>query len=127
MGSIDQPVEVLLGPEDRVDPLVVADVVAEIEPGRSVDRRQPDRVHAEAVRTEVVQVVDDPDQVADTVAVRVGEGSRVDLVDHPTLPPIVPEPGPLYDRCKAGGPQADDSRMWDWATMVVARNVAGRA
>ena len=49
--------------------VVVADVVADVVPGRRVDRRQPDRVDAETVGAEVVEVVDDAGQVADAVAV----------------------------------------------------------
>jgi hypothetical protein len=39
----------------------------------------------------VIEVVDDPLEVADAVAVRIGEAPRVDLVDDATLPPVVTE------------------------------------
>ena len=106
VGRLDEPVEVRLACRTADRPLVVADVVAEVAPGRRVDRRQPDGVDAEAVRPEMVEVVDDPGQVAHPVAVRVGEAPRIDLVDDPALPPVVPEAGLLYDRCEAGGSQA---------------------
>ena len=91
VGLGDESIEVGFGPEQRIDPFVVADVVAEVEPRRRVDRRQPDGVDAETVRAEVVEVVDDARQVADPVAVAVGEAARVDLVDDATAPPVVAE------------------------------------
>ena len=100
----DQPVEIRLRSEQRIDPFVIAHVVAEVEPRRRVDRRQPDRVDAEAVRTEVVEVLDDPRQVPHPIARRVGEAARIDLVDDPALPPVVTEAGRLDDGSHARGP-----------------------
>jgi hypothetical protein len=74
--------------EDRVDGAVVADVVTEVGHGGAVDRRQPDRVGAQV--DEMVEVAADAGQVADAVAVGVGERPRVDLVDDSTPPPRHP-------------------------------------
>ena len=82
----DQLVELLERAEQRVDVLVVADVVAVVGHRRPVDRAQPDDVDAEPL--EVVEVVDDAAEVADAVAVAVGEAARVDLVDDGGLPPV---------------------------------------
>ena len=60
---------------------MVGDVVAEVEARRGVDGREPDGVDAQALWSEVVEVVDDPGQVAHPVARRIGEAARVDLVD----------------------------------------------
>ncbi len=38
---------------------------------------------------EIVEVVDQPREVADAVAVRVGEAAWVDLVDHAVPPPSI--------------------------------------
>jgi hypothetical protein len=65
--------------------LVVADVVAVVVLGARVDRREPDDVDTQ--RLEVVEVVDDPAQVAHAVAVGVGEAAWIDLVHHRGLPP----------------------------------------
>ena len=65
---------------------VVADVVAVVVHRRAVDRGQPDHVHAETVQ--VVDVADDAAQVADAVAVGVGEAAGIDLVDDPA-PPVL--------------------------------------
>ena len=81
----EQRVEVVERAEDRVDVAVVGDVVAEVRHRRGVERRQPDRLDAE--RRQVVEVAGDPRQVADAVAVGVGERAGVDLVDDPALPP----------------------------------------
>ena len=99
----DEPVEIGLAPEQRIDARMVGDVVAEVPAGRWIDRREPDGVDPEAVGAEMVEVGDDPGQVADPVAVGVREAPRVDLVDDATPPPVVAEAWRLYDRCNAGG------------------------
>ncbi len=86
----DEAIEVGLRAVLRIDRGVIAHVVADVPAGRRIDRRQPDRVDAEAL--EVVEVGDDPRQVADPVAVAVGEAARVDLVHHAAPPPVVAEP-----------------------------------
>ena len=65
-------------PNTRIDRVVVGHVVADVEAGRRVDRRQPDRVDAERCSravVEVVELVDQARQVPDAVAVRVREAS----------------------------------------------------
>ena len=81
----EQPVEVRERAERRVDVLVVGDVVAGVVLRRRVDRREPDDVDAQ--RRQVIEPRLDPAQVADPVAVGVGEAARVDLVDDGGLPP----------------------------------------
>ena len=48
--------------------------------------REPDDVDAELLK--VIEVLSDAFEVADTVAVRVLEGARVDLVDDGFFPPF---------------------------------------
>ena len=87
----DQLVELLERAEQRVDVVVVGDVVAVVDHRRAVDRAQPDDVDTEQL--EIVQVVQDPAEVADAVTVAVGEAARVHLVDHGGLPPVAPGDG----------------------------------
>ena len=54
VGGGDEPVEVGHRAEQRIDRRMVRDVVADVEPGRGVDRREPDRVDPE--RLEVVEM-----------------------------------------------------------------------
>jgi hypothetical protein len=81
-----QGVEVVERAEERIDVDVVGDVVAGVVLGRRVERREPDRVDAEV--GEGVQPRGDAGQVADAVAVRVGERARVHLVDDGRAPPL---------------------------------------
>ena len=83
----EQLVHVVERAEQRIDVLIVGDVVAVVILRRPVDRGQPHHVHAEIC--EVVETAGDALQVADAVAVRVLEGTRVDLVDHRVGPPRV--------------------------------------
>ena len=64
----EQFVELLERPEDRLDVLVVADVVAGVVLRRRVDGREPQHVHPEL--REVVQVRGDAAQIPDPVAIR---------------------------------------------------------
>ena len=82
----DELVEVVEAPEERVDVLVVGNVVAVVVLRRAVGGAQPDDVHTE--RIEVVQAADDAGDVADAVTARVLEGARVDLVDDGAPPPV---------------------------------------
>ena len=83
----DQRVGVGEVAEERVDVAVVGDVVAVVVLRRGVERRDPERVHAEVA--EVGQPRRDAGEVADAVAVRVGEGTDVDLVDDGVAPPAL--------------------------------------
>src|SRR5690606_2811371 len=71
--------------ENRVHIGVVGDVVAEIGHRRREDGRDPDRVDPQPL--EVVELRREPRQIPDAIAVAVGEGARIDLVDDPALPP----------------------------------------
>src|SRR3954447_2135367 len=71
--------------KQRVDRAVVGNVVAEVRHGRGVDGRDPERVHAQP--GEVVEAGRDARHVAHPVPVLVLKRTRVNLVDHPTLPP----------------------------------------
>jgi hypothetical protein len=78
VGAGDQGVEIGQGPEDRIDAGIVRDVIAEVLHRRGEEGRQPDAVHTQ--RGDVVQMGGDPRQIADAVAVRVGEAARIDLI-----------------------------------------------
>jgi hypothetical protein len=64
---------------------VVGDVVAPVRIRRRERRVEPDAVDAEPL--EIVEPIDNAAQVADPVAVRVGEAPRIDLVQDAVLPP----------------------------------------
>jgi hypothetical protein len=82
-----QPVELLQRPEQRVDVLVVADVVAVVVHRRAIHRRQPENVDPQ--RDQMVEASADAGQVTRAVAVPVGEAAGVDLVDDGATPPLV--------------------------------------
>lgn len=52
---------------------------------RAVMRVQPDGIHPELFQ--VIELADDPRDIAETISVRVIERGRVDLVDEGLLPP----------------------------------------
>jgi hypothetical protein len=86
VGALEQAVEVGEGPEHRIDAAIIGDVVAEILHRRGEEGGQPEAVDAE--RGDMVEPVGDPRQVADPVAVRIGEAARIDLVDDGAAPPF---------------------------------------
>ena len=79
--------EVANRPIPRIDPVVIADVVAVILPRRRLERHQPHRRHPHALQ--VVQAANQPLKVADTVAVCIHIGSNRQAVDNSVLVPKV--------------------------------------
>ena len=65
---------------------VVRDVVAGVGLGRAVEGGQPHGVHAQA--GQIGQPGGNARQVADAIAVGVGERARINLVDHGAAPPF---------------------------------------
>ena len=82
----DEPVEIVHRAESGVDGAVVGHVVPAVGLRRGVERGEPDGVHAEGVQ--IIETGDDAVQIAVAVAVAVGEGPRVDLVDDGVAPPV---------------------------------------
>ena len=93
-------IELLQGPEERVDAGVVRDVIAEVRHRGWKDGRDPDRVDAEL--PEMRQPLLDAAQIADAVAVRVLERARVDLVQDRGLPPRHARHDPVADQPRGG-------------------------
>ena len=82
----DESVDIGEGAEDRVHGAVVGDVIAGVGLRGEEERGEPHRVDPELA--EVVQSGGDARQVAQTIAVGVGERPRVDLVDDGVAPPV---------------------------------------
>ena len=83
--SPDQRLGLAQRAERRVDVAVVGDVVAAVRLRRRVPRVDPDRVDAQ--RGDVRQPPADPGEVAEPVAVRVGEAADVELIGDGLAPP----------------------------------------
>ena len=87
MALLAQLAQIVLRAEVAVDLIVVHRVVFVIARGLE-DRREPDALDAETFArigiavVEIVQALDDPAQIADLVAVGVGEGADEDLIKH---------------------------------------------
>jgi hypothetical protein len=86
VGLGDQRLGLLEGAEPGLDRPVVRDVVAGVGHRGRVPRVDPDRVDAEI--REVGQLGPDAGDVAEAVAVTVGEAADVDLVDDGVAPPV---------------------------------------
>lgn len=86
MKLLDQLIEVAQRPEERIDVLVIADVIAVVVLRRAVGGRR--RLAWSGVRLQLVETVDDASQIAGSVTVAVREASGVDLVDDGALPPV---------------------------------------
>jgi hypothetical protein len=85
VGGLDERVEVGERAKLRIDVLVVADVVAEVNLRRGIERRDPERGQAET--GEVVEARGNPVQIADAVAVTVLKTANVDFVEDRVGPP----------------------------------------
>ena len=85
VGRLDEPVERRHPAEQRVDVTRVGHVVAVVGHRRHHHRVEPDGVDAE--RLEVIRAGRDAVEVADAVAVLIGERARIHLIEHRMLPP----------------------------------------
>ena len=82
-----QLVHILQRAEQRIDILIIGNIVAIVILRGPVDRGQPQHVHAEV--GQIIETAGDALQVADAVAVGILEGTRIDLVDDRVGPPRV--------------------------------------
>jgi len=83
---LEELVEVLDGADLREDVGVVGDVVAPVAQRAGEERRDPQAVDAEPLQ--VVELLDQPLEVARPVAVRVSERPDQHLVEHRGLEPV---------------------------------------
>ena len=86
-GFRDQAVHIFQTSEDRVNILVVGDVVAVIILWRTINRGEPDGVNTQVFQ--VVQTADDSRDIADTVSVGILKTLRINLIDDCFFPPFV--------------------------------------
>ena len=85
MGLVQQGVQVLKGPEERMNIGVIRNVIAKIGHGRRVDWREPDRVNAEPAQ--VIQPAGDTREISHPIAIAIEKTAWVDLINHSRLPP----------------------------------------
>lgn len=85
MRLVEQPIEIVQRPEQRIHCTVVRDVVAEIGHRRLEERRDPDRIHAQP--GDVVEFGDDAGQIAHPIAIGIQKTTRINLIDDGPAPP----------------------------------------
>ena len=85
MRLCQQGVKVRQRAELWVDGLIIADVIAHIQPRRLIEGGKPDHVHTQCVQ--IVQPGSDAGQVPDAIAVGVLKAAGVYLIHHRFLPP----------------------------------------
>src|SRR3989442_15797724 len=85
VGLLQQGVQILKGPEERMNSGVIGNVIAKIGHRRWVDRREPDGVNAEPAQ--VIQLAGDPRQISYPIAIAIEKTTRIDLINHARLPP----------------------------------------
>ncbi len=95
---VEEPLELAQVAVGGIDAAVVGDVVALVAQRRRVEGQQPDRGDAEVLQ--VVEFAGQTPEVADAVAVAVGERAHVQLVDH-----RVAVPGRVGDQVLAAAEQ----------------------
>ena len=86
LGLRNQAVEIGHRAVLRVDSPVVRNVIPEIDLWRGIERRDPDGVDAEFL--EIIQMLGDAIQVADSVSVCICEAAGINFVNYGALPPL---------------------------------------
>jgi len=94
MGLLEQFLEIGHGPVFRRDGVVIGNVVPVVRERAGIEGRDPDGLETEIL--DIVQFLDDAAQVADTVLVRVPEGTRINLVYRSLVPPRCSHVGILH-------------------------------
>jgi hypothetical protein len=87
VGTAQKFVEIGKSAEDRVDVAIIGDVVPEVRHRRGEEGGQPNPVDTQG--RDVIEPLGDAAQVADPVAVGVGEAAWIDLVDDRASPPRI--------------------------------------
>src|SRR5689334_19602904 len=83
-----EKVEVIHGDKYRMYAAVVEDIIAKIMHGGWKNGGKPDGIDIERIG-QIVQALDHTVQVTDPVAVAIHETARIDLIDHPRVPPQI--------------------------------------
>ena len=85
VGLMEQGVQILKGPEERMDIGVIGNVIAKIGHRRWIDRRKPDSVNAEPAQ--VIQLAGDSREISHPIAIAIEKTPRVNLINNARLPP----------------------------------------
>ena len=85
LGLLHEAAEMLHGAEIGIDAAVVGDVVAVVAAGRGIERQQPQGGDPELLQ--IVELLGQPDEIADAVVVAVGERLDMQLIDDRVLEP----------------------------------------
>ncbi len=120
VGGLDEVAHVLDVAVVGLDREVVGDVVAAVAQRRGVERQHPDAVHAEPLQ--VVELLDQPAEVARAVAVGVEERAGVDLVEDGRLEPVRLRLEPVAGVVAR---HASTRRMWAWRVHGFEADVVG--
>ena len=87
VGLVEQGVQILKGSEERMDIGVIGNVIAKIGHRRRIDGREPESVNTEPAQ--IIQFVGDSGEIPYPIAIAIEKTPRVDLINHPRLPPLM--------------------------------------
>src|SRR5690606_6894360 len=85
MSLLEQGIEIFESAEARIHIDKVAGIVAHLQEGRVINRREPDCIYANPLK--VLQFAGYADQIAEAIPVRIIIGGYEELVDDCSLPP----------------------------------------
>ena len=105
-----------------VNPVEIGDVVAVVLQRRGIDRQEPQAGHAQLAQ--VVQLLGQPGEVADAVAVAVEERLHVHLVEDRVLVPVLHAALPIAGRRGRDAGRVTAARSW--GILDSARDIPGR-
>ncbi len=120
-----QEVKIFHGPHLVHDCLVIPDVITVVIVGGIVDRRKPKGINAETLQ--VVKPRADTVDIADTIAVAVGKGAWINLVEDGFLPPGPGRIGIAFARSVLFQIQQPVKRLPESVIQVVASKFFHRA
>ena len=86
VGLPEQNLHIFQVTEERIDVLIIGNIVTIVILGRLKHRRQPDGIHAQAL--DVIQLLGNAPDIAQAVTVGVTETAGIDLINNGLLPPF---------------------------------------
>ena len=81
-----QTLKILHGAELFHNLVIIPDVITVVVIGGIINRREPESVRPQPLQ--IVQLADDPRQIADPIPVAVAKTSGINLIKHRFLPPL---------------------------------------
>ena len=82
----EKPVKIIHSSKIIHDILIIGDIISVIVIRRFINGRNPKNIHSQLFQ--IIQFLNDPVQITDSISVAVHKTSGINLIDHAAFPPL---------------------------------------